>query len=114
MRHLEVALTRLAPSIARDECLFALATLHRRTRHADRALPLWREVAARPGTLGARALVEIAKHLEHAERDHPGALTHIERAIEAARPTAAILRRRDRLARKATCQSSITTVPVRV
>jgi len=100
-RHLEAARARLAPSIARDECLFALATLHRRGGRGDLAVPLWAEIAARPGAPSARALVELSKHLEHRERDPERALAHVERAITAAGATPALLRRRDRLARKA-------------
>jgi uncharacterized protein YprB with RNaseH-like and TPR domain len=99
-RHLDAARARLAPSIARDECLFALATLHRRSGHSELAVPLWAEIAARPGAPSARALVELAKHLEHRERDPGRALAHVEQAIAASGATPALLRRRDRLARK--------------
>ncbi|MFA7297943.1 MAG: ribonuclease H-like domain-containing protein [Dehalococcoidia bacterium] len=106
-RHLEAARARLAPSIARDECLFALATLHRRGGRGNLAVPHWQEIAARPGALSARALVELAKHLEHRERDPGAALAHVERAIEAAGPTPALLRRRDRLARKTNAAAAV-------
>lgn len=112
-RHLDAARDRLAPSVARDECLFALATLHRRAQRGDLALPLWHEIAARPGAPATRALVEIAKHLEHTERDYLGALGYIERAIEAVGLAPALLRRRDRLARKAGYSSPITIATVR-
>lgn len=100
-RHLEASRARLAPSIARDECLFALATLHRRGGRGDLAVPLWAEIAARPDAPAARALVELAKHLEHRARDPERALAHVERAIATAGATPALLRRRDRLAHKA-------------
>lgn len=99
-RHLEAAGNRLAPSLARDECLFALAALYRRAGHPDLAVPLWREVAARPGAPAARALIEIAKHLEHVARDPASALAHVERAVASAGSTPDLLRRHERLAQK--------------
>lgn len=108
--HLDAARARLDPSIARDECLFALAMLHRRNHRIDLAIPLWQEIAARPGAPAARALVEIAKHLEHTERDYDGALQQVERAIAGLGSAPALLHRRDRLARKATRTPSSITI----
>ena len=97
---LEAARAILPPSIARDECLFALAVLHRRARRDDLAVPLWEEIAERPGAPAARALVELAKHLEHRRREPAAALACVERAIDATGETPALERRRHRLARK--------------
>lgn len=73
------ALPELAAS-ERAHALRRLALLRRRERRWDEAAALWRELAA----AGDReALIEVAKHLEHRERDYVSALAACELAARA-------------------------------
>ncbi len=73
----------------RPEALRRLALLHRRARRWRDALALWRELAE---SGDAAAWVEVAKHLEHRERDYAAALAACARASEAGAQPALDLR----------------------
>ncbi len=77
---LDRALEMLPPGSVRDDVALRLAALHRKSGRRDLAEPLWREVAARPGS-GIGPLVEIAKALEHDRRDYPAAIEVVDEAL---------------------------------
>ncbi|HWQ28959.1 MAG TPA: ribonuclease H-like domain-containing protein, partial [Dehalococcoidia bacterium] len=61
----------------RAHALWRLSLLYRRQRRWREAVTLWRELASGGDV---RALIELAKHFEHRERDLEGALAACERA----------------------------------
>lgn len=80
----------------RSHALWRLSLLYRRERRWDAAVALWRELASEGDV---RALIELAKHLEHRERDYGAALVACERAAGLA-DTPALRHRMARLRRK--------------
>lgn len=84
----------------RDLVAMEAARLLRRAGRRDEAMALWREVST-GGVDAAAALIEMAKHHEHQERDVTRALDAVERAIGLRGEEPALLHRRDRLLRKA-------------
>jgi hypothetical protein len=64
----------------RVQALWRLSLLYRRQRRWEDAAALWQELAAAGDP---RGLIEIAKHLEHRERDYAGALAACQRAVRA-------------------------------
>ncbi|HXF51292.1 MAG TPA: ribonuclease H-like domain-containing protein [Dehalococcoidia bacterium] len=80
----------------RAHALRRLALLYRRERRWDEAAALWRELAAAGDP---DALIEVAKHLEHRERDYLGALQACERAA-ALSDSPGLRHRMERLRRK--------------
>ena len=66
--------------LTRDQIARERARLLRRLGNPGDARRAWRELAARGGPLAALALVELAKLLEHVERDFAGALAAVAEA----------------------------------
>ncbi len=62
-----------------------LGRLHRRHGEKEEALSIFSQVAENGGPFRAYALIELAKHLEHRERDYDRAYTAAEEALEAIR-----------------------------
>lgn len=84
------------PFPERAHALRRLALLLRRGRRWDEAAALWRELAA----AGDRdALIEVAKHLEHRERDYASALAACELAARTG-DSAELRHRMERLRRR--------------
>ena len=79
--HLEQALRTLAPSHARDEALHRLAMHHKRSGQRPLAVPLWAELASRPGHGRVHAQVELAKYYEHERRDFAAAASVVAEAL---------------------------------
>ena len=79
--------------------LWDVATLEKRRRKTAEALAVLEELASCRNPYRVAALVELAKHYEHAERDYARALACAERACEL-EPTPELERRRQRLARR--------------
>ncbi len=86
------------------EARVELSLLCKRTRRRDEAVRLWREML-REGPGDAFAAEELAKDLEHNEKDAPAALAVVERWLACGsgtdEDTAAFLHRRERLRRRA-------------
>ncbi len=80
----------------RSHALWRLSLLYRRERRWDEAAAIWRELATEGDT---RALIEIAKHFEHRERDYRAALDACERAARVS-DTLELRHRMARLRRK--------------
>jgi uncharacterized protein YprB with RNaseH-like and TPR domain len=69
-RLLERALQLGTPDAAtEDRLLLQLARAHKRAGETDRAVEAWRSLLARPMAVRLAATVELAKHLEHRDRD---------------------------------------------
>ncbi|MFN8584556.1 MAG: ribonuclease H-like domain-containing protein [Dehalococcoidia bacterium] len=99
LAHLEAA-RGLTKSVGlRHTVAMESARLLRRAGRRLEAAALWREVAGGEVAAGA-ALVELAKHHEHHERDLERALAAVERALALRGPEPALLHRRQRLLRK--------------
>jgi uncharacterized protein YprB with RNaseH-like and TPR domain len=60
-----------------------LAMLLRRTGRREAAAALWRDLAAQRGAWSVEAQVELAKHLEHRQRDYHAAREAVEAALVA-------------------------------
>ncbi|MGE0229021.1 MAG: ribonuclease H-like domain-containing protein [Dehalococcoidia bacterium] len=99
-RHLEAARERAQSATLRDTLAMEVARLLRRAGRRSEAAALWREVAAGDVAAGA-ALIELAKHHEHHERDLERAVAAVERALALRGAEAALVHRRARLLRKA-------------
>lgn len=100
LAHLEAAREQSASVGLRHIVAMESARLLRRAGRRLDAAVLWREVAGGEVAAGA-ALVELAKHHEHHERDLGRALAAVERAIALRGPEPALVHRRQRLLRKA-------------
>ncbi|MGE0134762.1 MAG: ribonuclease H-like domain-containing protein [Dehalococcoidia bacterium] len=99
-QHLEAAHVQARSATLRHTLAMELARLLRRAGRRSEAAVLWREVAA--GDVAASAaLVELAKHHEHQERDLDAALMAVERALALRGRDPPLLHRRARLLRKA-------------
>jgi tetratricopeptide (TPR) repeat protein len=66
----------------RLDCLARLATLQKRERRWDAALPLWDRLLDEGGAYAMLARVELAKYYEHVERDYLQAIDHVQNALE--------------------------------
>jgi len=100
LAHLEVA-RKQARSVGLSHIVaMEAARLLRRAGRRPDAAALWREVARGEVAAGA-ALVELAKHHEHHERDLERAIATVDRAIALRGAEPALLHRRQRLLRKA-------------
>lgn len=71
------------PASARGPVAWELAALLRRLGRRERAAELWRELARNGGPWSVAAQVELAKHLEHGERDYRAAARAVEAALAA-------------------------------
>ncbi len=80
-RRLEVAATSLPSEPLRAEAWMRLAALRRRAGDRGLAAHAWHEAAELDGGRAIEALVELAKHHEHVQRDFAAALEAIERAL---------------------------------
>jgi hypothetical protein len=58
------------PPDLRGRALVRTAVMHRRDNRRDLAAEAWRRLVEERGDTAARALVELAKHYEHEERDY--------------------------------------------
>jgi hypothetical protein len=106
----ELSLARSSRTM-RDHVVRERARLLRVTGRLDEARTAWRDLAARGGPLSAVACIELAKVLEHIDRDLDGALEAVETAERLADRAAAtgnpipfvegdLARRRARLERR--------------
>jgi hypothetical protein len=98
-----------------------LAALCKRAGRHERAVQLWRRLAAL-GLTGCEPFVELAKHFEHRLRDYDAAINMVEEALAvveiralrrqagAAAERAALEHRRTRLLAK---RSRVTGLPIR-
>jgi uncharacterized protein len=88
----------------RDDLLFRtlwdMARIERRRGRTDAALALWKELAGCTNSHQAEALIELAKHYEHREKNAALALEFCEEALRAGE-TAELLKRRERLLKAA-------------
>ena len=119
----ELSRTR-AQRLTRDQVARERARLLRHVGRAADARQAWQELAARNGPLAAIAWVELAKLLEHQERDLAGALQAVVSAERLAHHSALIgrplpqleadlARRRARLVRRAGTAGKGAAVPLR-
>jgi len=76
--------------LVRDQLACDRARLLRRTGQRDAARRAWQELATRNGPLAAMAWVEVAKLLEHVERDFDGGLDAVAAAERLVDRTVAI------------------------
>lgn len=76
---LEAGLERAEPPL-RQRLQLQLALLYRRTGQRERAFALWRELAS-ARSFALVGLIEMAKHLEHQQRDVGAALELVEQAL---------------------------------
>ncbi len=77
------AALRALPAAARGPLRWELAAVLRRLGQREEAAAVWRELAADGGPWGVAAQVELAKHLEHRERDYRAATRAVEAALAA-------------------------------
>lgn len=81
-----VARASLPDGVLRDEASWLLALRLKRAGEHAAALPLWSELAGRASPWRLAALEELAKHLEHRERDLPAAHEAVLRALAVLEP----------------------------
>jgi tetratricopeptide (TPR) repeat protein len=105
------AVAQLPQSFARDEALWRLARLYKRSGRRADAEPLWLELAERRRSL--RAHEELAVYYEHQRRDVARAAAATERALHIATGLsgsharlAALQRRHARLQRKRSAEAA--------
>ncbi|MFH2007844.1 MAG: ribonuclease H-like domain-containing protein [bacterium] len=67
---------------ARSAARRALSRLYKRQRRWTAARDLWKELATAPSADGVYPFEELAKRLEHQDRDYRGALALVESALE--------------------------------
>ncbi len=97
----EYGLRLEAPAATRATLLARLATLHKRAGRAQLAIERWRELARLGHGDDVGALVELAKHFEHRQRDYQEAIDLVQqalaivelRALRGREPTAGLIRR---------------------
>ncbi len=77
----EKALAAELPSRLRADALCRLGLVYKRLKQAENAQQIWRSLVARPEFAGILPHVELAKHLEHRERDYAAAAAAVERAL---------------------------------
>jgi tetratricopeptide (TPR) repeat protein len=82
-----------AGRLTRDQIRFERARLLRRLGRRDESRDAWRQLAEGAGPLAAVAWIELAKHMEHVERDMAGALDAVRSAERLAEHAAALGRR---------------------
>jgi len=80
--------------------LWEMAGMERKRGRPDRAVEIWRDLAASRNPWRRQALEELAKHYEHRQRDYRQALEATAAALEI-QPLPALERRRERLERRA-------------
>ncbi|HVP00378.1 MAG TPA: ribonuclease H-like domain-containing protein [Bryobacteraceae bacterium] len=81
--------------------LWDIARLEARQGNQPEALAVWAELAESRNPFRAKALVELAKHAEHAEKDYAKALRFTENAIDLD-PTSELEKREQRLRKRLT------------
>jgi hypothetical protein len=77
----EQALAGHLPSKVREQASCRLGIVYKRLRRSANAAEVWRTLVQRPDCLGLLPYVELAKHLEHRERDYSAALGVVEQAL---------------------------------
>jgi len=77
----EKALAGDLPLRLREEALCRLGLVYKRLQRGSHAERTWRALVERPDCLGTLPFVELAKHLEHRERDFAAAAVIVERAL---------------------------------
>lgn len=74
----------IGPQKLADDVLFFKSMTLKKLGNVDQALPIWNQLARSHTPEGYLAAVELAKYLEHKEKDFPGALKMAQRAQEIA------------------------------
>ena len=77
----ERALAGNLPGRLREQVLCRLGLVYKRVKHLGNAERVWRWLVGRPDCTGILPYVELAKHLEHRERDYAEAAEVTERAL---------------------------------
>lgn len=78
----EESLARPLPLRTREQAACRLGLVYKRLQRSVNAVSVWESLVGNPGITGLVPFVELAKHLEHAERDYATAIDVVTRAID--------------------------------